>query len=119
MKKIFSIFLTLTLFAWMMPLGAFIKPTQEKTACDGQRPFHMCSMMMQMQQKAPSNAMGYTNQAGAQNSPKSQASGGGNEFSVHAHDLDVFQDEVIFIREQLLFHSFLIRNTVLRPPIAA
>lgn len=35
----------MTVLLWLMPLGYFIKPSQEKTACDGQRPFHMCSMM--------------------------------------------------------------------------
>lgn len=36
-----------------MPLGAFIKPSQEKTACDGKRPFHMCSMMKAPVKKSP------------------------------------------------------------------
>ncbi|MCG3177133.1 MAG: hypothetical protein MOGMAGMI_02100 [Candidatus Omnitrophica bacterium] len=33
-----------TLLLWVLPLGAFIKPSQEKTACGGKRAFHMCSM---------------------------------------------------------------------------
>jgi hypothetical protein len=30
-------------FLWIQPLGAFIKPAAEDTACGGHRAFHMCS----------------------------------------------------------------------------
>lgn len=33
------------LLLWVLPLGVFIKPSQEKTACGGKRAFHMCSSM--------------------------------------------------------------------------
>lgn len=36
---------TVAVLAWVLPLGAFIKPSQEKTACGGKRAFHMCSSM--------------------------------------------------------------------------
>jgi hypothetical protein len=44
MKRFISLLSALTIFVWIMPLGAFIKPSQEKTACGGHRAFHMCSM---------------------------------------------------------------------------
>ncbi len=43
MYRLFSLFITLCIFIWFLPLGAFIKPSQEKVACDGQRAFHMCT----------------------------------------------------------------------------
>ena len=37
--------LTIVLFfIWLLPLGIFIKPSQEKIACDGQRAICMCSV---------------------------------------------------------------------------
>ncbi len=39
-----SVILTAALFfLWILPLGVFIKPSQEKVACDGQRAICMCS----------------------------------------------------------------------------
>ncbi len=31
-------------FMWIQPLGAFIKPSDEDTACAGRRAVHMCSV---------------------------------------------------------------------------
>ena len=45
MRRSLSLFSLVGFCLWMLPLGAFIKPSQEKTACDGKRAFHMCSMM--------------------------------------------------------------------------
>lgn len=42
--RLFSLFLSVALSAWLLPLGAFIKPSQEKIACGGNRAMHMCSM---------------------------------------------------------------------------
>lgn len=42
--KLVSFILSITVLAWILPLGYFIKPSQEKIACDGQRAFHMCTM---------------------------------------------------------------------------
>ena len=44
-RRFITLLTTICLAVWIMPLGAFIKPSQEKIACDGQRPFHMCRMM--------------------------------------------------------------------------
>ena len=35
----------LLFFIWLLPLGIFIKPSQEKFACDGQRAICLCSHM--------------------------------------------------------------------------
>jgi len=34
----------ISFFMWIQPLGAFIAPAQEGTACGGLRAYHMCSM---------------------------------------------------------------------------
>jgi hypothetical protein len=39
---------------WLLPLGAWIKPSQENKACNGQRAFHMCTQMMKTNEAATS-----------------------------------------------------------------
>lgn len=91
MKKFSAAFLTLTLFLWLMPLGTFIKPSQEKTACDGQRPFHMCSMMAGKAEA--SGTKGKIVLANPTSGPQAKsAASGGDEF-LPALDLFVHRSE--------------------------
>lgn len=66
-----------------MPLGAFIKKTEEKTACGGKRAFHMCSMMQESQsQRGPSDGVvKFTNAGGAVEKSQPSQSGGNELFS--------------------------------------
>ena len=66
---------------WLMPLGAFIRPSQEKTACDGQRPFHMCSMAgkIRADDAGFSSKVNFTNASGVNAGAKYSASQG-NDF---------------------------------------
>jgi hypothetical protein len=41
--RIISLMVTSIFFIWLLPLGVFIKPTQEKLACGGKRAVCMCS----------------------------------------------------------------------------
>ena len=63
---------------WLLPLGVFIKPSQEKTACDGQRPFHMCSMIAKVRTDAlgSSSKVNLTNADGTGAGAKYSASDG-------------------------------------------
>ena len=38
-----SVIILFVFVSWLLPLGIFIKPSQEKIACDGQRAICMCS----------------------------------------------------------------------------
>jgi hypothetical protein len=42
MIRIIASFLILSFIFWILPLGFFIKPSQQKLACDGQRAICMC-----------------------------------------------------------------------------
>jgi len=44
MKNSLTIFIVSTFLLWILPLGFFIQPSQEKTACDGQRAMCMCRL---------------------------------------------------------------------------
>ncbi len=80
-KSIVSAALSLAFCAWILPLGAFIKPSQEKTACGGARAFHMCTMGMQAEKKADSDKITFTSASAAEKTNKPAASSGGNSFT--------------------------------------
>jgi hypothetical protein len=72
-----SAFTAVCLCLWLMPLGAFIKPAQEKLACGGKRAFHMCCAMSG---KAPAKAAGTGLSApGSQTDRGAKASASGSD----------------------------------------
>ena len=75
MFRVFSAFVALAMTAWVLPLGAFIRSSQEATACGGGRAFHMCSMMAKAKTNAPEKIT-FVNAASPEKSPKSSATGG-------------------------------------------
>ncbi len=65
-----------------MPLGNFIKPSQEKTACGGGRAFHMCSMGMtkiHTEDRNTSPKIAFADAAGVEKAPKVSSSGSGED----------------------------------------
>ncbi len=53
MKPLVSLLSITLFFLWILPLGFFIKPDQEKTACGGLRAVCMCSMGTSAVQNKP------------------------------------------------------------------
>jgi hypothetical protein len=70
--------MTVCFFVWLLPLGAFIKGSMEKIACNGQRAFHMCTHMMNGNDALGSTPSKVTtfNPSPQKNTAKSQASAG-------------------------------------------
>jgi hypothetical protein len=66
----------LLFISWILPLGIFIKPSQEKMACNGRRAICMCSHMRvsKAQQNPLENSVSVK---GAHGSQKESSSGGG------------------------------------------
>ena len=46
MKRLIVSFLLAGFILWILPLGFFIKPSQQNLACDGQRAMCMCHIMI-------------------------------------------------------------------------
>jgi hypothetical protein len=47
MKRLSILFLVIIFSFWILPLGVFIKPAQEKSACGGERAICMCHVSFQ------------------------------------------------------------------------
>ena len=75
-SKFLTIFTVIALFAWLLPLGAFIGASQENVACGGKRAFHMCCMMSGKVRPAGDNKISFANGASAERTAKSSAAGG-------------------------------------------
>jgi hypothetical protein len=75
MRYLVSVLTALLFFIWILPLGFFIKPYQEKVACGGQRAICLCS---NMQAKVKSNPIeGFGLKANSSSNKETNASGGG------------------------------------------
>lgn len=83
MKRLFSFVTVVCFSAWLLPLGNFIKPSQEKTACGGDRAFHMCSMMApaQIDDNSSAGKVSFTSASGVEKTQKSPASAGNDLFA--------------------------------------
>ena len=100
-----------------MPLGAFIRPSQEKTACDGRRAFHMCSMSMGKINPKPSSKVTFTNANGSEQGPKSSASSGDN-FVIVSRGRPALEDNFRHYDFSLLFAYSFFRDSIDPPPKA-
>lgn len=78
MKKILPSLLIISFILWVLPLGYFIKPSQQKIACDGQRAMCMCYCMMGHKPSDKAMEAGIIFKAGSPN--KENSSGGSNYF---------------------------------------
>jgi len=78
MKNVFLSFVLISFILWILPLGYFIKPSQQQLACDGQRAMCMCHVMLP---KSVDKVMpGVSLKAGATQGKENSSGGTGNYF---------------------------------------
>ncbi|MBP9733314.1 MAG: hypothetical protein KBD07_02940 [Candidatus Omnitrophica bacterium] len=85
--KLAAVFTFLGFFMWIQPLGAFIAPSQETTACGGNRAYHMCSTQFTPSttlSKTSSAGMSFTAQTGDERAPSAPGSAGGMDAASEA-----------------------------------
>ena len=76
MQRAVSSFVVILFLTWILPLGYFIKPSQEKISCDGQRAICMCShAKVAKAQSKPIEGFGL--KANSNGNKESNGSGGG------------------------------------------
>ena len=79
MRYFISALTALLFFIWIIPLGVFIKPSQEKNVCDGQRAMCMCHFSYAKVKSSPIVGFGFKSNSGS-NKESSGSSGSGNYF---------------------------------------
>jgi hypothetical protein len=82
-KKLISSITVLLFFIWILPLGSYIKPSQEKIACNGQRAICMCSHMTAKMAHA---VEGKTIQSGSGETQKQESNPSSNPYIYFTHD---------------------------------
>jgi hypothetical protein len=115
MFRLVSFFILLVFALWILPLGVFIKSSQQKTFCGGQRAICLCSHM-KAKSKGP-----HAEQAVKTVTPSSNKEASG--FSSHAFDLAVVfkfaaGDRAQYLSRQESFYSLIIAHPVEHVPKA-
>lgn len=114
MRRYVGILTILLFFIWILPLGAFIRPDQEKKACNGQRGICLCSHA-----KARVKASGkilLTKSTGAPHKEEN-GSGGGNQYFLTALDsLKNIGPNTTFLREAASFYTCLFFHSLEHVP---
>lgn len=95
MRQFIVILTVILFFVWILPLGYFIKTSQEKTVCDGQRGICMCSV--HFAHKSPSNPIGGITTANPNGSKEAPSTGGGagNYFESNLSVLSVAHSSIL------------------------
>ncbi len=107
--RFFIFAVTLLFFIWILPLGIFIKPSQEKIACDGQRAICLCSHAKSKIKSSPIE--GYGLKSNSNTSKESNASGGAGHYYLAAH-LPIQNNLAVRVLNDAMFLAY--RNPFLR-----
>jgi len=108
MTRVLIFLLLLSFILWILPLGYFIKPCQQKLACDGERAMCMCHVMMV---KSPDKAMehGVGIKEGASTNKEGSSGSAGNYFfsprnivSLNLHSSSFFENPFLTYQNPFL-----------------
>lgn len=80
MKQLISLLTALMLFIWILPLGVFIKPSQEKSACGGLRAVCMCHHADAGVMNIPVQGAGFKASVTTHHEPLTSGTSAGNYF---------------------------------------
>ena len=105
----------LLFFIWILPVGIFIKPSQEKIACNGQRAICLCSHLMAKQE---AKNVGKTIYKGSGSSQKEQNGSGGssNQFIAAQKKDQVNRQISLYHQQQSSFYSLLVVRSIEHVP---
>ena len=84
MVKCISAFVLFAFIIWILPLGIFIKPFQEKLTCGGQRAICLCTHLTDKKGQKPGGKILFQKASAAQ---KEQASSSGGAHQFFQNDL--------------------------------
>jgi len=102
MSKLTTSLLLTSFILWILPLGIFIKPSQEKFACDGQRAMCMCRVMMH--KSSDKVITGIVLKVGTSTN-KENSSGGASNYFMSAKQIIVPNlKSTLFFKNQKLYY---------------
>lgn len=106
MRNVVLLSVAFSFFIWILPLGVFIKPAQEKLACDGQRAVCMCSHGMSQPLVHKAGETIYQSPGGFTTKEHHNPGGGSNQFLL-AQNIDLLsrQEGGFFLEGSFLFTS--------------
>ena len=115
MRKVILLGTVLLFFIWILPLGVFIKPSQEKMACNGQRAICLCSHLIA---KQAAKDVGKTIYNGSGESPKEQngSSGSSNPFLSVQKKSQVNRQVSLYHQQQSVLYSLLVVRSIEHVP---
>lgn len=107
--------LTVVLFiVWILPLGIFVKPNQEKMFCNGKRAMCMCSRLAAKQTSGKTAKVALNNESGPQKEESSSSSGPYLFLVQNSAKAD--RKISLFFKEQSILHSFLVVRAIEHVP---
>lgn len=102
MKRSVAILTVILFFVWIIPLGAFIKSSQERLTCGGKRAVCMCSSMKYEVKSAPVAGPGLKSNSNDGSQTNGSAGGAGQNFVI-AHSSLRNVVKVSTLQDPLLF----------------
>lgn len=105
MPKTISLTTALLFFIWILPLGVFIKPAQEKFACNGQRAICLCSHLMA--KKSSSQPAKIINPSGGTQKDAGGPGGANHDFWLTEANLMIPQKISKYLHQPTCLYSFL------------
>jgi hypothetical protein len=119
MKRVLSAAAACAVFVWILPLGVFIRPSQEGAACHGKRAFHMCAMARGKADLARSGGVAFTAASGLEKEPRAPAASGDPSFTTGDGGRDPAPEFRKARPPSPAFRPFLLARPVFHPPPAA
>lgn len=93
-----SSIIVILFFIWILPLGFFIKPAQEKIVCNGQRPICLCSH--RMSKPAAQNAGKAINKGSGATQKEQSVPGGASYHFLTAQKMNQTNQQISFCHQE-------------------
>lgn len=118
MRKIILLLTVLLFFIWILPLGVFIKPSQEKKVCNGQRAICLCSHLIAKRVAKDASKTIYKGGGGAGQKEQS-GPGGASHHYLYVQKKNRFNRQYSsYHQKQSILYSFLVIRPIEHVPKA-
>ena len=108
--------ITILFFIWILPLGFFIKPSQEKLACNGQRAICLCSHTLAKEKAEDKGRFNY--KAPTNGQKEANASGGASHHYVVVNNDFLPAQQLAFYHHELTsLYSLLLITSIEHVPL--